>query len=222
MKVFKTLNREVICHFDLSADSPVIVSDNRLNKIDVTSANTTFLMGNDGVQNTYVIPGSSIKGVVRNYCYNHLSDKEIDELFGNIKPEDINKGKIKFYDAYADISTVKTTIRYNTAIDKISQSAKNGSLNSIETVVKGDFKSGFKITNFKDKELITILNALNSIDSGELAFGGRTSRGFGRMLVKNFQLTINNGYNKDFSANTITFDSVQQTLDYLSKEVSYV
>ena len=42
------------------------------------------------------------------------------------------------------------------------------------------------------------------------------------MLVKNFQLTINNGYNEDFSANTINFDSVQQTLDYLSKEVSYV
>lgn len=222
MKVFKTLNREVICHFDLSANSPVIVSDNRLNKIDVTSANTTFLKGNDGVQNTYVIPGSSIKGVVRHYCYNRLSDKKIDELFGNIKKEDINKGKIKFYDAYADISTVKTTIRYNTAIDKISQSAKNGSLNSVEAVVKGDFKSGFKITNFKDEELITILNAINSINSGELAFGGRTSRGFGRMLVKNFQLTINNGYNEDFSANTITFDSVQQTLDYLSKEVSYV
>lgn len=219
MKVFKTLQKEAICQFDLSANSPLIIADNRTSKIDVTSAKTTFLKGKDeNNQDTYVLPGSSIKGVFRHYFYDHVKDDVTNVLFGNISKDNINKGKIKFNDAYADMSTVKTTIRYNTAINKISQSAQNGTLNSIEAVIQGDFKSGFKITNFTSYELETILKAMLSINDGELSFGGRTSRGFGRMLIKNFKLVINNGYNQDFIADIKEFDTIEKALQYLCEE----
>lgn len=219
MKVFKTLQKETICQFDLSANSPLIIADNRTSKIDVTSANITFFKGKDNSnQDTYIIPGSSIKGVFRHYFYDHVKDDVTNNLFGNISKDNINKGKIKFNDAYADMSTIKTTIRYNTAINKISQSAQNSSLNSIETVIQGDFKSGFKITNFTNYELETILKAMLSINDGELSFGGRTSRGFGRMLIKNFRLVINNGYNKDFIPNIKEFNTIESVLKYLCME----
>lgn len=116
------------------------------------------------------------------------------------------------------MSTVKTTIRYNNAINKISQSAQNGTLNSIEAVIQGDFKSGFKIINFTNYELETILKAMLSINDGELSFGGRTSRGFGRMLIKNFKLVINNGYNQDFIADIKEFNTIEKALQYLCEE----
>lgn len=220
MEVFKTLKKEVICQFDLSANSPLIISDNTISKINVVSADTTFLKGKDkNNQDTYVIPGSSIKGVFRHYFYDYVKDDSItDELFGNILKDNTNRGKIKFNDAYADMSTIKTTIRYNTAINKISQSAQSGTLNSVETVIKGDFKSGFKIINFTNYELEMILKAMLSINDGEVSFGGRTSRGFGRMLVKNFKLVINNGYNEDFIPDLKEFNSIENVLEYLYEE----
>lgn len=219
MKVFKTLQQEAICSFNLCANSPVIVSDSRYNKLDSTLAKSTFLKGkNELNQDAYVIPGSSIKGVFRHY-FESQGDKYnsfTSLLFGNIDT-DPNKGKIKFNDAYADMSTVKTTIRYNTAIDSISQAVKRNSLNSVEAVCKGNFRAGFKITNFTEYELEAILKAMLCIDTGELSFGGRASKGFGRMLVKDFVLTINYGYNKDFSANVKTFNSIDSALEEVLK-----
>ena len=70
---------------------------------------------------TLVIPGSTIKGVIRSRVHD-INSSIVDGLFGKAgdKPQ---KGKIGFHDAYAIPESVVTNIRYNTKIDNKLQSA---------------------------------------------------------------------------------------------------
>ena len=179
--------------YSLSPAGPVLVSSGSGNKMHPELPDNTFLMSWDGERYAYVIPGSSIKGVMRHYLYRMFSDKKADNLFGTLG----SKSKISVSDAFADMDTVKTTVRHSTAINSVSQSAKNGSLNNMQAVVAGIFDGNIHLTDVKQEEIAVVLKAINAIENGEIHIGGKISRGFGRMKVKDFHITISEGYDEN-------------------------
>lgn len=226
--MFKSLTIQAVAEFDLVAKGPVLIGDKAGNKIDPTQPDITFLSGQISSDGHFscVIPGSSIKGAIRSYC-EQLLDGEIgaktQSLFGKVankNNKDSQKSKIYFHDAFAVPETLVISTRFSTAIDPFTQSPKSTSLNNVGTVDKGVFKAGFRIVNFSNEEIKAILDALSKINTGEILFGGRKSRGFGYMNVENFRLTVNNGYNEDFEpVNEKTLDSLEKAFSYFDKEI---
>ena len=183
----------------LSAAGPVLVSSGADNQTKPEMEDTVFLMGKSDGRDTYVIPGSSLKGVISHY----LDLPETAYLFGYVNKQDpykreknSRKSKIAVSDFYADMDTIETDIRYSTALGSISQSAKSTSLNNMQPVIKGDFHGNLRMKDVSADEICKILNAIAAIDRFEICIGGKTSRGFGRMRVSDFQMTASNGYDK--------------------------
>lgn len=218
--MFEKLKCTACAEFDLSADGPVLVSEGGSNKPDPTRPDNTFMTGLFGAEHNdaaYVIPGSTIKGVLRNRMYDILSDDEVKTIFGKIDNGN-QKSKIKFNDAYAIMDTVITSVRHSTAIDPFTQSAKRTSLHNMEVVEKGIFKAGFIFKNYTSIEMEKLMLALCDINSGAVRFGGKISRGFGKMNVDNFHMKVNSGYDADLKPiNEMEFDSPEAAAEYFRK-----
>ena len=83
--MFTRIDRKAIAEFDLCAVGPVIVGSGRSNELDPTLPDMTFLSGNNGEEETFVIPGSTIKGVIRHYIGKKINDSDAEEfLFGKL------------------------------------------------------------------------------------------------------------------------------------------
>lgn len=218
--MFEKLKCTACAEFDLAADGPVLVSEGGSNKPDPTRPDNTFmtgLLGSEHDKTAYVIPGSTIKGVVRHHMFDMMSDDKVDTIFGKIGKEN-QKSKIKFNDAYALMETVITSVRHSTAIEPCTQSAKSGSLNNMEVVEKGIFKAGFIFNNYENFEMEKLLLALYDINAGEVRFGGKISRDFGKMNVENFHMKVNSGYDADLKPiNEMMFDSLEAAAEYFGK-----
>lgn len=220
--MFEKLTSFANVEFDLYADGPIIVSSGKSNKTDPTVPDTTFMTGYIGknhLEECYVIPGSSVKGVLRHHIQDYYitNDDEAEKLFGKINGV-AQKSKIKFNDAYAVPETVLTSVRNSTKIDPNSQKPVNGSLNNMEVVNKGIFKAGFQIRNFTSKEIEAILMSLLDINEGSVRFGGKVSRGFGMMKVDNFLMSVNNGYDIDLKPKEPKlFTDIESALKYFRR-----
>jgi len=211
---FKKICNEAVCSFTITANGPLMIADGSSNRTDPSKPDTCFLTGIVDGERVYVIPGSSIKGVVRGYVEDMLGKEKTEMLFGSEKPA--IKSKVSFYDAFADMSTVKTDIRYNTAISAIGQNAVNGSLNSVEALVKGSFPAKLTVKNAEEKELLYILKALRALDTGELCIGGRKSRGYGLVNINDFSLRLFGGYDNDLKPVMLAeFDDVRTAISSL-------
>lgn len=196
--MFEKLTSFANAEFELCAAGPVLVSSGKSTKTDPTVPDTTFMtgyIGKDHSNECYVIPGSSVKGVLRHHIQDYYitDDKEAELFFGKINGG-AQKSKIKFNDAYAIPETVSISVRNSTKINPYSQKPVSGSLNNMETVDKGIFKAGFQIKNFTPKEMEVLLISLLDINEGTVRFGGKVSRGFGMMKVGSFSMNVNNGY----------------------------
>lgn len=200
---FQSIQKEASGSFTISAAGPVLIADGSSSKLNPELTDNRFLSGTDASGNrVYVIPGSSIKGVIRHYLYNYMNDTQINELFGYAGKNGKYKSKISFSDAYADMETVETILRTNTRIGSVSQGANKG-LNDALAVNKGDFHCSFRMCNYSTEELKWILSALNGFHTGEICIGGRVSRGFGRVRVSDFHMIVAAGYTKELKPRVI-------------------
>ena len=197
---FSKVQKEARGQFTISAAGPVLVSSGASNRVNPDLSDACFLRGQDGSgELAYVIPGSSIKGVMRHYLEDmgKLSPAQAEVMFGRVKAEATLRSKIALSDAYAVPETVKTDIRYQTAINPVSQSAKRGSLNNMEVVIAGEFPCSFRLLNYEENELEALLCAIAAFDSGELCIGGRISRGFGTVQIRHFHMKLIQGIEKE-------------------------
>lgn len=216
--MFEKLTCYANAKFELCAVGPVLVSSGQSHKTNPTLPDKTFMkgyVGKDHSEECYVIPGSSIKGVLRHHIQDlYLNDQDAEILFGKIN-DGAQKSKIKINDAFAVPETLVTAVRNSTKIDPNSQSSVNGSLNNMEVVEKGVFKAGFQIKNFTCKEIEALLIALRDIDEGAVRFGGKVSRGFGKMKIGSFSMTAHKGYDKELNPiDKITFMDIEAALKY--------
>lgn len=198
----KELKKEVCGAFTISADGPMLIKSGASNKTNPALPDALFLTGKDGDTETYVIPGSSLKGVIRHYLEdNHILDENaMNSLFGTHNGG-LLRGKLSLSDAYADMKTVHIVHRTNTAIGAVSQSAAYG-LNNTDTLDQGNFQCSFHIINPSDNDVRALLNALDAMNRHILFIGGRTSKGYGRVSIKNFQMQVVDGYTPEFKPNT--------------------
>lgn len=216
--MFKKLLNQAHVEFDLCADGPVLISSGKSNKTDPTLPDNTFITGYDGKNHTenYLVPGSTIKGVIRHYMEEQLmfSEESAKKLFGDIR-SGLQKSKVKFSDAFAVPETVVTAIRHSTAINPHLQTAREKTLNNMEVVEQGVFKASFIVKNYTPVEMEKLLVAVFDINTGAVRFGGKRSRGFGQMRVENFRMTSFDGYNQNFEKkNEKSFTDIETAVKY--------
>lgn len=216
----KEFKKEVCGSFTISADGPMLIKSGVSNKTDPALPDALFLTGKDGNTETYVIPGSSIKGVIRHYLEdNHtLDENAVKSLFGAHKPG-LLRGKLSISDAYADMTTVNIVHRPNTAIGAVSQSAVRNSLNNTDTLDQGEFRCSFRIINPSGKDVLSLLNALDAMNRHILFIGGRTSKGYGRVSIRDFQMQVADGYTPEFKPNLIAeYSDLAEAVNTYRKE----
>lgn len=194
----KELKKEVCGSFTISANGPLLIKSGASNKTDPALPDALFLTGKDGDTETYVIPGSSLKGVIRHYLQdNHILDETAaNSLFGCHR-DGLLRGKLSVSDAYADMSTVHIIHRTSTALGAVSQSTMRGSLNDTDTLDRGNFRCNFRIINPDDNDVRSFLNALDAMNRHILFIGGRTSKGYGRVSIQDFKMCVIDGFTED-------------------------
>lgn len=216
----KELQSEVCGAFTIFADGPLLIRSGASGKTDPALPDALFLTGKDGDTETYVIPGSSLKGVIRHYLEDNqlLPENAVKSLFGSHRGG-LLRGKLSLSDAYADLSTVHLVHRTNTAIGAVSQSTKHGSLNNTDTLDQGNFRCSFRILNPSGQEVRALLNALDAMNRHILYIGGRTSKGYGRVSIRDFQMRVTEGFTPAFEPNiTAAFSSLAEAVTTYRKE----
>ncbi|GFR35911.1 type III CRISPR-associated RAMP protein Csx7 [Thermobrachium celere] len=211
--MFKKLVNEAIIEYKLETVSPLFVKSGKETGLDPNLADNVCLkVYKDGVL-TPVLPGTSIKGVFRsraekiliescdiinNACSENITDNtatDTKKVYENLCPtcrlfgSKILKSRISFSDAYPQ-GQYKIGTRTCVGIDRFTGAAKKGVLFDMEYVEWAEFKGNIKIINFFNWQIKTILQIFKDIDEGIVLFGGLTSRGFGRMKVKNLNAKI--------------------------------
>lgn len=213
---------DALINYTICPNGPVLVSASSGNKLHPEMPDRTFLKSCDNGVEKYVIPGSSLKGVIRHYLYKKQSDDLVDSLFGysnrKDKDKENRKSRVSISDAFADMDTIQTTVRYSTSIGSVSQSAKEGSLNQCEAVIRGNFNGTMRLRSVSEAEIAMLLSALNAMNRGEICVGGRISRGFGRISVSRFEMTVTRGYNADLTPDIIgKYTSIDDALTHTTR-----
>lgn len=216
----KEFSRQVTGAFTLSADSPLLIKAGASNKTDPALPDALFLTGSDGGTETYVIPGSSLKGVIRHYLEDNqiLSTAEAESLFGR-QEGSLLRGRISLSDGYADPKTVHLVRRTNTALGGISQSVTQGSLNTTDTLDRGEFPCSFRILNPTPKDVCALLFALDAMHRHLLFIGGRSGKGYGRVSVKQFEMRVVEGFTPELAPQiSAYYQSLPEALAAFRKE----
>ncbi len=152
------------------------------------------------------ISGSTISGTIRSFLFDYLniddSDEEdsiVREVFGFQETEEIKEtfqSLIIFYDSHL-IENLNISIRDGVGLNyfnKVAIEKKKFDYEILEPGAIFDFKLEFYIRQkqaqndliSKLEELLYII--LDSLQKGKIAFGARTSRGFGQLLLKNLKI----------------------------------
>ena len=159
-----------------------------------------------------VIPGSSLKGVMR-YRYEQLVSMAGTECCDILreKCESKNKngeivyrelcpscrlfgstylaGRFSVRDAYADDDYVLGE-RTNVGINRITGQAERRALYSSEVVEEAGFKVKMFLKNYELYQLKLLLYILKEMDEGYIALGSASTRGCGQMGVEQISLTF--------------------------------
>lgn len=117
------------------------------------------------------IPGTTIKGELRNNYLKITDEKKTAELFGSRD----KASRIIVDDFYAE-DQCNISVRYGNAIDRFRKVTKDGALFSKEGII-GKFKGEIEVQYENEEELEDLKLAINMITS----IGGSKSAGFGRV-----------------------------------------
>lgn len=227
MFLFDKFYNQTVIKGELVAVDPIHIgtsAKDSLNPVEIDSSVLKDNMGNP------LIPGSSIKGVVRSYyesvvrsidvkkaCdvldkYNYCTKEKEEEihqkglsaaetaelaykyscdacrLFGGRELA----GKLKFKDCYAIIPKGKTAIitefRDGVGIDRNTGAAKGNAKYDFEIVPKGTkFDFCLIADNLDEKQTKALDFVFEYLQSGEMAVGGMSTRGFGRVKLENVE-----------------------------------
>lgn len=198
--IFREASSDVKISLMIQPHSPILIQSP-----DDKNGNTIHLLSNKkGNEETYYIPGSSIKGVLRNHSekiFYHLlsihpqSDKEkkkkdhsnaanfyhnlnpVNQLFGHIE----FKSRLTIDDAFFDPKSVVIDRRVNVAIDRFRGGQKDGALFETEMLVKGRASLTIRLKNPTEWQLFWLMLLLRDFQDGKIRVGAKTSIGFGQL-----------------------------------------
>ncbi|MGN0594291.1 MAG: RAMP superfamily CRISPR-associated protein, partial [Hominimerdicola sp.] len=201
--MFEKIRKECLASFDITVCGPLLIGGTNTSSVDPTLADDRTLMCRKNGMLVPVLPGSSIKGVFRNaICWDYVKEHKneafpenidkiefVNKIFGNAGNSTKQKSKISFFDAYAK-DGFKLAVRHSAAINPLTHSTINGALFDTEYMSSGCFEAGFKFVNFTEQEMKAVLKVFEKINEGSVRFGGRTSRGFGKVKIDNFSMQL--------------------------------
>ncbi len=144
------------------------------------------------------IPATAIAGVIRNYIYSQ--DKILAKnIFGDEEKNGI-KTAVIIYDANLEDSEAFITNRDSVKLEnKVSVDGAKFDMQAVESGAK--FVGYIELMNKTYEK--DIENAISAINSGEITFGGKSTRGYGRVNV--------NAYKREFE---ISPDDYDEWLDF--------
>lgn len=176
----------IVC--DITLDGPMHVgTGERL------SVFTDAPLLRDG-SNQPVLPGSSVRGVLRDWCEREAALLGVDRaavvrLFGSTDSKEDRQGRLVVREVPLD---AKTSVRDNVSIDRVYGAAKEHAKFDREVaeahtavvtlIYEGD-------TN-EDEELQLLSAAVSALERGVLAFGGHTGSGFGSVRATNVRWNV--------------------------------
>lgn len=128
------------------------------------------------------IPATAITGVIRNYIYS-MDKKLVENIFGTAEEDGI-KTAVRIYDANLVDDEVFITNRDSVKLEnKVGVDGAKFDMQAVESGAK--FVSYIELLDIKYEN--DIENAISAINSGEITFGGKTTRGYGRVTVEAYK-----------------------------------
>jgi CRISPR/Cas system CSM-associated protein Csm3 (group 7 of RAMP superfamily) len=170
------------------------------------------------------LPGSSLAGVLRSV----LNDNESEKLFGyvKLKRNDSNKSRISpLYTHDAEFKEAKVVVLDGAALEDDEKTAKQGAKYDYEAVDSGtEFKIRLLLVvreNDKDIEKL-LLKVLDALFAGDISFGGKGNRGFGRVKCESAEWleidSVDDWVNFDWCGNWNGFELKRLRKGYESKK----
>ena len=206
--MFRNLINECTIKFTLKPETPLLIRSGEKFDLNPSLPRVRFIRSRHNGGDVVVIPGSSLKGVFRSRseklleascpvfyqdCSKQLKalaeNKKMTarekyekscaacKLFGNLSL----KSRIMFRDAFPVKGTVKLSTRYNVAINRVTGASMQNALFDMEVLEEGTFEAEIIMQNFFKWQLKTVMQVFEHVNEGLVAFGGMTSRGFGKM-----------------------------------------
>lgn len=178
----------------------------------------------------YVIPASTIKGVVRSYIYkiyetlNKEDLTDIDKIFGNRDKEnkDKIKGKVVFHDVKVSMVKDENIQTYNRIkIDRFTGGAAEGGIFSENLVIaneKNPIEIKITLKEGSDKALALILLTLRDIGFGYISLGSGDGVGYG--IFKGISISINGGKYKSYKVDFKSATELKGDLDVFEEIIS--
>ncbi|WP_058485139.1 type III CRISPR-associated RAMP protein Csx7 [Defluviitalea phaphyphila] len=210
--MFKKLHNEAFISYKLKTVSPLYIGSHNEDSLNPNAVDNSFLTVYRDGNPVPVLPGTSLKGVLRsnsekilegscdplrNNCGKKVDRKKDDgtarykkscpvcKLFGSTAL----KSRILFGDAYPE-GEYKIGARKSVAIDRITGAAKGSALFDFEYVEDALFKGNIQIQNFFKWHIKLLIDLFERINEGYIVFGGFTSKGFGRMKLEEFNIVL--------------------------------
>lgn len=168
-------------------------------------------------KDTVIIPGSSLKGVIRSRyeklvglfgvtCCNPFDKNSSCRRKKGTTPEPRGKAiyqrmcpacklfgsvaiasRIYIADAYP-VGEIVMGERTGVGINRITGGAQPGAIYDFEVVEEGSFQVNITLKNYELYQLILLLYVLKDLDEGYVVLGGATTRGNGRMEVRDIRI----------------------------------
>lgn len=197
--------------------------------------NIACSMKSDG---KYIIPGTTIKGILRGYCeiiLNTLNIKEdfTETLFGTAKDVEGNAqaGRVRVGDCVIEQTNADSELIYHRIkIDRFTGGVMGGALVSEKPVTEGKILMKIQLREFseveKNQKAIAILClTLRDIAMGKVTIGSNAGIGFGRLQGKFCTIQWNKETTKlsfqpslQFSENSALVKDINDGLEILKKE----
>lgn len=223
--MFKELKNEAKISFVLYTKSPLSIRNQKSNPMNSALPDMQCMRSRYEGSDTVIIPGSSLKGVIRSRyerIVNLLDGKSCNVVDRNercAEPKNIpisQKGKyvydnmcptcklfgstsigarIRIVDAYP-IDKVKMGERAGVGINRITGAAQRGALYDFEVVEEGKFLVEVYLKNYELYQLLLLLYVFKDLDDGYVALGGASTRGNGRVGVRELNISFRD-YCKD-------------------------
>jgi CRISPR/Cas system CSM-associated protein Csm3 (group 7 of RAMP superfamily) len=215
----KKLDLRVEWNLTLQNRSPIHIGARKEEK---GSAEIKPLLNSD--ENQFVIPGSTIRGVFRNYLYHVVEVLELnplEDLINRLFGTSEGKGRVGIGDIYLPYSS-NLFVKNMTPIGRITQKANDPlKLSTIKTGSK--FTVNVVLENPSCHEIGMVSLLLRALQEENLSIGSGETRGLGSVQLIGVETSIcqygqkDSVFTKDGILIPLEADDWNQTSDYISQ-----
>lgn len=212
--MFREMKNEAELEVILVTRGPLVIKSAESNNLNPSLPDIQCVKGRYRGHEIPIIPGSSLKGVIR-YRYEQLASimgvSCCNIVKSRCKPESKNRsgkavymelcpacklfgstylaGRFSVRDAYAEEGYILGE-RTNVGINRVTGQAEGRALYQAEVVEEAKFRVKMFLKNYELYQMKLLLYILKEIDEGYIALGSAATRGYGQMGVEQISMTF--------------------------------